>query len=881
MIIFWPFHFVAMVFVVIVLLWIWSKLLSFDKRLANLEYHVNPTSALKPTAPTLPAAGKLSIPVARLPRIGSTPLPAVSAPSSGVIDQWIIRAGQMIKGFFTKGNVVAKIGVIILFFGVAFMAKYAAQHNVFPVELRLILATLVAIILLSIGWRLREKNVHYALVLQGGGLAIFFLTVFIAYRLFNLIPALTTLMIMLLLTLSGVLLAILQNSRSLAVLAIVGGFMAPIMASSGHGSHVMLFSYYGILNIGILFIAWFKSWRLLNVLGFVFTFVIASLWGFYQYQPEYYLSNQLFLIFHIVFYVTVAILFAYRQTPRLLYYADGTLIFGVPIVATALQYGLVHNKPFGLALSALTAAIYYLCVAKLLTRFKNPHFKLLIEAFLVLGVVFATLALPLALDDRLAATIWALEGAGIVWLSIRQLSWVRRLFGVLLQLAAGILFIRVFPSNHDVMPILNAAFMGCAMLSFSGIISAYCLMQCDYNKKPWEEKLIPWVLFIWGCFWWYIGGYNQVLAYLHPVTLSPMWKFVFSNEISVKYYAMMLFVAASAIIACATMKRYHWDPMRYPMLLLLPVMLLTAVIEFYILHSVSLLSWLVAFVAWYVLLYQHDKNPREYLQKLHIITLLLLVWQVIIHCRYEIGLLLPYSVASGTWKSIVIGIIPSVFLLTMTMPARQRHWPINLHISAYVGYSGLILSSILLFWVLAANLTLTGDMAPLTYIPLLNPLDIVVLLAMLSVLYWLLVSNWQIHLNASEHYRQYFMIVLPLLAFVWANAMLLRSLHHWLNIAYQWQTMMDSLLVQMSLSIFWAILALVLTLLAARKHWRKLWFSGAALIILVALKLMLIDLISKGTIERVISFMVVGGLLLVIGYFAPLPPKEKKENTNE
>ena len=74
-------------------------------------------------------------------------------------------------------------------------------------------------------------------------------------------------------------LAVLQDSLALAVLGAAGGFLAPILASTGDGSHVALFSYYAVLNGGILAIAWFKSWRLLNVTGFAFTFGIATVWG--------------------------------------------------------------------------------------------------------------------------------------------------------------------------------------------------------------------------------------------------------------------------------------------------------------------------------------------------------------------------------------------------------------------------------------------------------------------------------------------------------------------------------------------------------------------------------------------------------------------------
>ena len=91
-------------------------------------------------------------------------------------------------------------------------------------------------------------------------------------------------------------LAVLQGSPAFALLAITGGFLAPILASSGNGDHVVLFSYYVVLNAAILVIAWFKAWRPLNLAGFVFTFVIATLWGVLHYRPEDFATTEPFLI---------------------------------------------------------------------------------------------------------------------------------------------------------------------------------------------------------------------------------------------------------------------------------------------------------------------------------------------------------------------------------------------------------------------------------------------------------------------------------------------------------------------------------------------------------------------------------------------------------
>lgn len=104
------------------------------------------------------------------------------------------------------------------------------------------------------------------------------------------------------------LLAVLQDAIWLAIFGIVGGFAAPILTSTGKGSHIGLFSYYALLNAGVLAIALKRSWHLLNLLGFAFTFVIATVWGVLRYEAQDYASVQGFLILFLLFYVAISLL---------------------------------------------------------------------------------------------------------------------------------------------------------------------------------------------------------------------------------------------------------------------------------------------------------------------------------------------------------------------------------------------------------------------------------------------------------------------------------------------------------------------------------------------------------------------------------------------
>ena len=101
--------------------------------------------------------------------------------------------------------------------------------------------------------------------------------------------------------------------------------------------------------------------------------------------------------------------------------------------------------------------------------------------------------------------------------------------------------------------------------------------------------------------------------------------------------------------------------------------------------------------------------------------------------------------------------------------------------------------------------------------------------------------------------------------------MLLRTVSHYLGMPYQFEDLFASQFVQAMLSLVWSVTALLLMRHAARQQRRQQWGLGAVLLGLVVLKLFAIDLSNVGGIERIVSFVGVGLLMVLIGYLAPFP----------
>jgi uncharacterized membrane protein len=437
------------------------------------------------------------------------PSPSQRPPAS-VEPSWL---ASIIQRWVIGGNPLLKIGVLILFLGLAFLLRYVAEHTVVPVELRYAGVAATGIALLLFGWRWRVRADNYGLILQGAGIGVLYLTTLAAMKLHPLIPVELGFGVLFAVAVFAAMLAILQDSLALAVIATLGGFAAPILTSTGRPHHVAFFTYLAVINLGIVLIAWFKAWRVLNLIGFVCTFALACLWGRQYYRPEMWQTCEPFLLLLFVMYVLITFLFARRtlaEAPEAddagfeqhavaaasqIAYVDGTLAFGVPFASFFMQYLLVRQFEYGAAFSALGFGLAYVVLAFALFRGSGMRYALLSETMIALAVVFGSLAIPLGLEERWTSAAWAVEAAGVYWVGIRQLRVHARLFALLLLFGSAVYFamgVHVDGANGEV---LDGSLLGSGMLALSSwwMYRLLRLAQAD-DLHRFEIALRSWLI---------------------------------------------------------------------------------------------------------------------------------------------------------------------------------------------------------------------------------------------------------------------------------------------------------------------------------------------------------------------------------------------------
>jgi len=838
------------------------------------------TAAKPPQAPAMPAAATRQ-PIVEAPRAAAAgrdpapPVVPVRAPAAArppafaraAPRQTAPSALEPLKQWFFGINTIVKVGVGILFIGLAFLARYVSERVEVPIELRLAMIGGAAIVLLAIGWRLRQKRPGYSQVLQGGAVAVLYLTIFAAFRYYEVLAIGPAFALMIVVATLAAALAVLQDAIALAVIGAVGGFATPILVSSGGGSHVALFGYYLVLDLGIAAVAWFRTWRVLNLVGFVFTFVIGTVWGVLRYSPQDYASAQLFLIGFFVLFVAILLLPGRRaddESPPFEgsgRWVNGSLLFGLPTIVFALQYGLVRDTEYGAALAALAFAAFYVCLALALAA--RPRFALVFEGSLAVGTVFLTLVIPFALDARSTAGAWALEGAGLVWLGFRQARPLVRAFGYLLLILAGGSLLQATELHGAPVRLFNAALFSGVMLPLAALAAAYFIFR--HAAKPGkalgrDEPFAEPLLIGWAMFWLLITAAIHIEA-----LVAPLWRLA----------AIIATASGIALLLTALAHRLAWRHVAWPVMAYAPALLLGVTISALFQHSPidhgGWWAWPLAIVVHLLTLRGAAPHWPGFGRHLaHATGVLVVAWLGGLQGRAVTEAWGDYSTA---WAWLGWLAVPAALLGLLLHRAAPRRWPVRELPTAYLTTASGVLAAGLLSWTLLANLLSDGSARPLPHLPLLNPLDLGIGCALLASWAWLRGDAARKLLGRQPQLAP---SLLGVAGFVWLNAMLIRAFHHWGGVPFRFDAWADSLAVQTGLALLWASTALGLMWFSARRGTREPWLAGAGLIAVVVVKLLLVDLSGSGTLTRIVSFIGVGALMLVIGYVAPLPSSKEK-----
>ncbi len=829
-----------------------ERILGLERKLAELTPE-STASKIDPVFDTaaLSIPARTSSPPAPPPTPSTPPEPGRSAMSARQnVAQEPSALWQHVRGWFVEGNVPVKVGILVSFIGVAALLRYVSEQGwlTAPIEVRLLAITTAAIGGLVFGWRQRAQRRIFALSLQGGAIGLLLLTIFAAFRLYAVLPAEAGFTLMVILVAAGGVLAVAQSAAGLAVLAMLAGFAAPLLISTGEGNHIVLFSWYAVLNLAVFGVAWHQHWPLLNRIGFLFTFVVGALWGVVSWSPEHYRSAQAFLLLFFALYVLIPMLEARRSSRDAPPGVDVLLVFGLPLFVIPLQIGLLQGDQLAIAFSALAGALIYLAGAALLLR--RWQIRSLGQSHAVLAVGLATLAVPFAFSGPTITLIWALEGAALVWFGCIQDRRLVRLSGLLLQVAAaGVWLVAQTTSGHAPgTVVVNGVFIGGMALVVAGSVAAWQYHAA--GARPWQINLLAgWTLALWA-----IAGMMELAAQLPDQRLVQ---------------GLMAFGAMTAWMAALAHRRFGWTVTGFASA---AAFAFCALLAFAMPFSDPQPAWGV--VAWLLLVSAAVLSDRLLLDA----DSRWRFWNTLTaHLAVFVTLALGgIHLASETWQlaagwSWLAGALPVLVLTSWLL--RKRRPPLCADRLPGEAHAALAAAALVIVGLgLSASLFAPGGSAPLPWLPLINPLELTQLAALLLLI------------AASRLQAQSFLplpAAIPAAAgFVVLSIMVLRSVHHLVGLDWALASLLQSQYSQAGLSLLWSILGVIAWVVGSKRRITVLWWVGALLLGLVLIKLLLVDRQFLSTVAGILSFLAFGVLSMLVGYLAPAPPSPRLEQEN-
>ncbi|HMJ71056.1 MAG TPA: DUF2339 domain-containing protein [Cyclobacteriaceae bacterium] len=321
---------------------------------------------------------------------------------------------------FIGENLANKIGIGILVIGIGFFVKYAIDQEWINEIGRVFIGILCGGILLGVAHRLRKTFTAFSSVLVGGGIAVLYLTIYIAFHVYHMFSPPVAFLLMVGITGFAVLFSLAYNKVELALVALLGGFASPMMVSTGEGNYVVLFIYITILDVGMLVLSYYKKWPIINIVSYVLTILLYGTWlsSRYDYQTPGMMGGALVFAtgFYLVFFAMNLINNLKERKPF------GALEFGMLLSDTFFYYGAgmyILNNPVGIDFRGLfTVALGVFNFGFAYSLYKNSRVdKNLV--FLLIGLVltFISLAAPIQLKGNYITLFWAAEAVLLLWLS--------------------------------------------------------------------------------------------------------------------------------------------------------------------------------------------------------------------------------------------------------------------------------------------------------------------------------------------------------------------------------------------------------------------------------------------------------------------------------
>lgn len=426
---------------------------------------IRPAAQDSPVAPAL-ATSQLEAAAPQQPSIPQAPQPRLQAPAAMATQNLETIIGQKWLGW---------VAVVLIFFAAGFFLKYAFENRWIGEAGRVALGLMGGLLFAWLGFERHRRGWRYlSQVLTSGGIALLYLSIYGAFGYYHLIDQRAAFFFLALVVAAAHLLALLYDARAVAITALAGGFLVPVVLSTGSDQYAILFGYVALLDLGVLGLLIAQRWGWIELLAFAGTQCLFWAWNGQYYEPQKRAAALLFQAAVFLLFILADLVQLARKR------AAGGEEFLILVLNPFVFYGTCYSllngdHPHWMGPFAVAMAAGYVALAGLAAGVYRAERRVRL-VMLGIGLTFLTAAIPIQLEAHWITISWTVEAAGLAWAGLKTSTSVLRQFSTAIFVLALMRYLSAdipWGARQAFTPVWNREFLVTAVVTGSLAVAAW------------------------------------------------------------------------------------------------------------------------------------------------------------------------------------------------------------------------------------------------------------------------------------------------------------------------------------------------------------------------------------------------------------------------
>lgn len=388
-------------------------------------------------------------------------------------------------------NVFGKIGILILVVGIGLFVKYAIDNEWISETVRTVLGFACGVVLLGFAFWLKDRYRTFSSLLSGGGFAVFYVTVAMAYHYYGLFSQTAAFVMLVIFSIFMICISLIFDRRELASIALVGGFIAPFLVSEGTEGIITLFAYMAVLDMSMFTISFYKRWGELPLFCTVLTWFLclSSIPVYWEDEAEVAKPAMMFgfvIAYYLMFQLSALLIVKssnrWANTSLLALPVVNSLIFWILADRCMLYFEpYIYFPVFSPVFIALVNMVLYVYF-----YINHRDKRNMLQMLLGLVLLAMVTAVPVQLEGSFVTLFWTIETLVAVWLFSRfgnKLYRFAALALLLLTFFSWSIDCYVYDFNERLF--INGYFLTSCFVSIAFIlVSVYCYQKALSDILP-------------------------------------------------------------------------------------------------------------------------------------------------------------------------------------------------------------------------------------------------------------------------------------------------------------------------------------------------------------------------------------------------------------